>query len=51
VLRTRIVIDHYDRFDPARLRPYALENLPWDRVAAGTVDVYREVLDGRRPTP
>ena len=41
------VLSHRDRFEPARLRAYALENFSWDHVAERTVDVYNDVL-GRR---
>jgi glycosyltransferase involved in cell wall biosynthesis len=44
------VLARREEFDPAQLRRYALENFSWEGVAAQTVDVYREVLDGKRAT-
>jgi glycosyltransferase involved in cell wall biosynthesis len=34
------------RYQPARLREYALRRFGWESVTAQTFDVYREVLDG-----
>jgi glycosyltransferase involved in cell wall biosynthesis len=41
------VLSRPERFDPARLRSYALQNFSWDRVAARTAGVYGEVLEQR----
>jgi glycosyltransferase involved in cell wall biosynthesis len=41
------VLSQRDRFDPAALRAYALDQFSWDRIAERTVEVYGSVLDAR----
>ena len=38
------VLDHPERYDPARLRAYAVESFSWERIARQTVALYQEAV-------
>ena len=47
------VLEERSRFEPSRLRAYALERFSWDRVAVEYLDIYRQAIAGtnaRSPT-
>jgi glycosyltransferase involved in cell wall biosynthesis len=45
------VLSQRNRYDPARLRAYALERFSWDRIAQQTVQLYHQaVVQQRAPT-
>lgn len=39
------ILNHRDRYPPARLSAYAQENYSWERIAKQTVSLYQEALD------
>jgi glycosyltransferase involved in cell wall biosynthesis len=38
-------LDQRHRYDPLRLRQYALDNFTWERVARRNVEIYEEALE------
>ncbi len=38
------VLAHRQRYDPAHLRKYALENFGWEHIASQTIDLYHQAL-------